>query len=32
VGQVVSEPVVRDASADSEALIADISARGIWES
>jgi len=30
-GQVVSEPVVRDASADSEALIVDLSARGVWE-
>jgi len=31
LGQVVSEPVVRDISADSEALIADLGARGVWE-
>jgi len=30
-GQVVSELVVRDASADSEALIVDLGARGVWE-
>jgi len=29
-GQVVSEPVVRDTSVDSEALIADLGARGVW--
>ena len=28
---VVSEPVVRDASVDGEALIADLGARGVWE-
>ena len=30
-GWVVSEPVVRDASADGEALIADLGARGVWQ-
>ena len=30
-GRVVSEPVVRDASVDGEALIADLGARGVWE-
>ena len=30
-GRVVSEPVVRDASVDGDALIADLSARGVWE-
>ena len=30
-GCVVSEPVVRDASVDGEALIADLGARGVWE-
>ena len=30
-GHVVSEPVVRDASVDSEAFIADLGARGVWE-
>ena len=30
-GRIVSEPVVRDASVDSEALIADLGARGVWE-
>jgi len=30
--QVVSELVVRDASADSEVLIVDLGARGVWES
>ena len=29
--RVVSEPVVRDASVDGEALIADLGARGVWE-
>ena len=29
--RVVSEPVVRDASADGEALIADLGARGVWQ-
>ena len=32
LGRVVSEPVVRDASVDGEALIADLGARGVWES
>jgi len=31
LGWVVSEPVVRDTSVDSEALIADLGARGVWE-
>ena len=30
-GRVVSEPVVRDASVDGEALIVDLGARGVWE-
>jgi len=30
-GQVVSEPVVRDASANCEALIVDLGIRGVWE-
>ena len=30
-GRVVSEPVVRDASVDGEALVADLGARGVWE-
>ena len=30
-GRVVSEPVVRDASVDGEALIAALDARGVWE-
>ena len=30
-GHVVSEPVVRDASVDGKALIADLGARGVWE-
>ena len=30
-GQVVSEPVVRDASVDGDALIADLGVRGVWE-
>ena len=30
-GRVVSEPVVRDASVDGEALIADLGAREVWE-
>jgi len=30
-GWIVSELVVRDASADSEALIVDLGARGVWE-
>ena len=30
-GRVVSEPVVRDASVDGEALIADLGVRGVWE-
>ena len=30
-GRVVSEPVVRDASVDGKALIADLGARGVWE-
>ena len=30
-GCVVSEPVVRDALVDSEALIADLGTRGVWE-
>ena len=30
-GRVVSEPFVRDASVDGEALIADLGARGVWE-
>ena len=28
---VVSEPVVRDASVDSDALLADLGVRGVWE-
>ena len=31
MGRVVSEPVVRDASIDGEALIANLNARGVWE-
>ena len=31
MGHVVSEPVVRDASVDGEALIADLGARGVWK-
>ena len=30
-GRVVSEPVVRDASVDDEALIVDLGVRGVWE-
>ena len=30
-GQVVSEPVVRDASENGEALIADLGIRGVWQ-
>ena len=30
-GRVISEPVVRDALVDSEALIADLGVRGVWE-
>ena len=30
-GRVVSEPVVRDASVDGDALIADLGVRGVWE-
>ena len=30
-GRVVSEPVVRDASVEGEALIVDLGARGVWE-
>ena len=30
-GRVVSEPVVRDASVDSDALFADLGVRGVWE-
>ena len=30
-GRVVSKPVVKDASIDSEALIADLGARGVWK-
>ena len=30
-GGVVSEPVVRDASVDGDALIADLGARKVWE-
>ena len=30
-GRAVSEPVVRDASVDSEALITDLGVRGVWE-
>ena len=30
-GRVVSEPVVRDASENSEALIADLGVRGVWQ-
>ena len=30
-GQVVSEPVVKDASENSDALIADLGVRGVWQ-